>query len=63
MEDFDALMVLPVALANAAAGAAFARFRTRTLGAAQDLAAANGYVGLNGRRPVTHISNSDLVVL
>ena len=61
MEDFDALIVLPVALADAAAGAAFARFRTRTLGAAQQYAAANGYVGLKGRQPALFAAGVSMV--
>lgn len=61
MEDFDFLMVLPVALGDAAAGAAFARFRTRTLGAAQAHAAAAGYVGLRGRRPALFPSTASMV--
>lgn len=61
MEDFDALMVLPVALADAAAGAALARFRTRTLGVAQEYAAANGYVGRKGRRPALFAAGVSMV--
>ena len=61
MEDFDFLMVLPVALADAAAGAAFARFRTRTLGAAQRLASASGYVGQRGQRPALYPGTASMI--
>ena len=61
MEDFDFLMVLPVALGDAAAGLAFARFRTRTLDVALELAAASGYVGNHGRRPALFPGTASMV--
>ena len=61
MEDFDFLMVLPVALGDAAAGVASARFRTRTLAAAQEHAATSGYVGSHGRRPALFPSTASPV--
>ena len=61
MEDFDFLMVLPAALGDVAAGTAFARFRTRTLGAAQEHAAAAGYAGLSGRRPALYPASANML--
>lgn len=61
LEDFDFLMVLPVALGDASSGAALARYRTRTLGAAQQHAAASGWVGHNGRPAALFPSTASMV--
>ena len=59
--DMDAYMIRPVALADASAGVALARFRTRTLGAAQALASNSGFIGLNGRKAALFPTASSMV--
>jgi hypothetical protein len=59
--DMDAYMLRPVALGDAAAGAALARFRTRTLSAAQALASNSGFVGLNGRKAALFPTTASMI--